>query len=111
MRSIKGFVFFDAELALGDEVRGWLTAHLPAYLRDKVTLHQELSRADYVRGNKIIAAKGCSAPHWPTERGGTGFRDAIREMAAALGNQLCSLLLAMVSSSNSCCKPKSTIYQ
>ena len=56
-----------------DEVRSWLSANLPADIRDKVTQYQHLSREDIVRWHKILAAKGWSVPHWPEEWGGTGW--------------------------------------
>ena len=61
------------ELAFRDEVRGWLDAHLPQDIRDKVTGYQGLSKDDILRWHKILAAKGWSVPHWPEEWGGTGW--------------------------------------
>ncbi|MFO1200016.1 MAG: acyl-CoA dehydrogenase family protein [Burkholderiaceae bacterium] len=61
------------ELAFRDEVRGWLAANLPKDIRDKVVGYQHLSRDDYIRWHKILAAKGWSVPHWPAEWGGTGW--------------------------------------
>jgi alkylation response protein AidB-like acyl-CoA dehydrogenase len=61
------------EQAFRDEVRGWLTANLPADIRDKVTQYRGLSKEDYIRWHKILAAKGWSVPHWPVETGGTGW--------------------------------------
>ena len=61
------------ELAFRDEVRGWLAANLPADIRDKVVNYQHLSKDDFIRWHKILAAKGWSVPHWPQEWGGTGW--------------------------------------
>ena len=61
------------ELAFRDEVRGWLDAHLPADIRDKVVHYRGLSKDDLVRWHKILAAKGWAVPHWPVEWGGTGW--------------------------------------
>ena len=61
------------ELAFRDEVRGWLAANLPADIRTKVTGYRGLSKEDHIRWHKILAAKGWSVPHWPTEWGGTGW--------------------------------------
>ena len=61
------------ELAFRDEVRGWLAANLPADIRDKVTGYRHLSKDDYLRWHRILAAKGWSVPHWPAEWGGTGW--------------------------------------
>ena len=67
-----------AELAFRDEIRTWLAGNLPADLRTKVTQYQELSRADFIRWHKILAAKGWSVPHWPVEWGGTGWDNTQR---------------------------------
>jgi alkylation response protein AidB-like acyl-CoA dehydrogenase len=61
------------ELAFRDDVRAWLDANLPADIREKVQAHRELSKDDYMRWHKILAAKGWSVPHWPEEWGGTGW--------------------------------------
>ena len=61
------------ELAFRDLVRTWLRANLPADLRDKVTHYRSLVRDDYLRWQRILAAKGWVAPAWPTEWGGTGW--------------------------------------
>ncbi|WP_296449603.1 acyl-CoA dehydrogenase family protein [Rhodoferax sp. UBA5149] len=61
------------EQAFRNEVRTWLAGNLPADIRDKVTQYKHLSRDDYMRWHKILAAKGWAVPHWPTEWGGTGW--------------------------------------
>jgi len=61
------------ESAFRDEVRAWLSANLPADLRDKVVNYRELTRDDLLRWHRILAAKGWVAPEWPTEWGGTGW--------------------------------------
>jgi alkylation response protein AidB-like acyl-CoA dehydrogenase len=61
------------ETAFRDEVRGWLSANLPADLRDKVVNYRDLSKDDLLRWHKILAAKGWVAPDWPVEWGGTGW--------------------------------------
>ena len=61
------------ELAFRNEVRDWLAANLSADIRDKVVNYQHLSKDDYLRWHKILAAKGWSVPHWPVEWGGTGW--------------------------------------
>ena len=61
------------ELAFRNEVRDWLAANLPTDIRDKVVNYQHLSKEDYLRWHKILAAKGWSVPHWPVEWGGTGW--------------------------------------
>jgi hypothetical protein len=61
------------ELAFRDEVRAWLAGSLPQDIRDKVVGYQHLTRDDYIRWHKILAAKGWSVPHWPVDWGGTGW--------------------------------------
>ena len=61
------------ESAFRDEVRSWLTANLPAELRDKVVNYRELTKDDLLRWHRILAAKGWVAPEWPEEWGGTGW--------------------------------------
>jgi alkylation response protein AidB-like acyl-CoA dehydrogenase len=50
-----------------------LDANLPTDIRDKVVNYYGLSKDDYLRWHKILAAKGWSVPHWPVEWGGTGW--------------------------------------
>jgi alkylation response protein AidB-like acyl-CoA dehydrogenase len=61
------------ELAFRDEVRSWLSANLPADLRDKMANYEHLSKEDLVRWHRILAKKGWVAPVWPKEWGGTGW--------------------------------------
>ena len=61
------------ELSFRNEVREWLAANLPSDLREKVQSYRHLSKEDYLRWHKILAAKGWSVPHWPVEWGGTGW--------------------------------------
>jgi len=61
------------ELSFRNEVRDWIAANLPADLREKVQSYRPLSKEDYLRWHKILAAKGWSVPHWPVEWGGTGW--------------------------------------
>ena len=61
------------EQSFREEVRGWLNANLPQDIRDKVNNYEHLSRDDFIRWHKILAAKGWAVPHWPVEWGGTGW--------------------------------------
>ena len=61
------------ETKFREEVHHWLKFNLPADIRQKVIGYQELSKEDYQRWHKILAAKGWSVPHWPVEWGGTGW--------------------------------------
>ena len=61
------------ESAFRDDVRAWLSANLPADLRDKVVNYRELTKDDLLRWHRTLAAKGWVAPEWPEEWGGTGW--------------------------------------
>ena len=61
------------ETKFREEVHHWLKINLPEDIRQKVIGYQELSKEDYQRWHKILAAKGWSVPHWPVEWGGTGW--------------------------------------
>ena len=61
------------ETKFREEVHHWLKFNLPADIRQKVIGYQELSKEDYQRWHKILAAKGWSVPNWPVEWGGTGW--------------------------------------
>jgi alkylation response protein AidB-like acyl-CoA dehydrogenase len=55
------------------EVRDFLASHLPADIRRKVELGQYLERADHVRWQDILAARGWYAIAWPSQWGGPGW--------------------------------------
>ena len=61
------------ETKFREEVHHWLMINLPEDIRQKVIGYQELTKEDYQRWHKILAAKGWSVPHWPVEWGGTGW--------------------------------------
>jgi len=61
------------ELEFRNQVRSWLDANLPADIRDKVVGYRGLSKDDYTRWHKILAAQGWAVPHWPQDWGGTGW--------------------------------------
>ena len=61
------------EQAFRNEVREWLAGNLPKDIRDKVINYQGLSKEDFIRWHKILAAKGWAVPHWPVEWGGTSW--------------------------------------
>ena len=61
------------ETAFRNQVRSWLAANLPADIRAKVVGYQALSKDDFLRWHKILAAQGWAVPHWPVEWGGTGW--------------------------------------
>jgi len=68
------------DLAFRDHVRAFLAANLPADLQQKVRKHLRLSREDYVRWHKILAAQGWVAPGWPVEHGGPGWSAVQRHL-------------------------------
>ncbi|NDG38998.1 MAG: pimeloyl-CoA dehydrogenase large subunit [Betaproteobacteria bacterium] len=61
------------EQSFRNEVRSWLAGNLPSDIRDKVVSYRHLTKEDFIRWHKILAAKGWSVPHWPAEWGGTGW--------------------------------------
>lgn len=61
------------EQAFREEVRSFVAANLPQDIRDRVLNFMRVEKDDYVRWQKILAARGWGAPGWPTEYGGTGW--------------------------------------
>jgi alkylation response protein AidB-like acyl-CoA dehydrogenase len=61
------------EQSFRNEVRTWLAENLPPEIREKVVKYKSLTKEDFVRWHKILAAKGWAVPHWPVEWGGTGW--------------------------------------
>src|SRR3984885_11039987 len=61
------------ELAFRAEVRAFVRDNLPASIREKTVAGRKVSKDDYVRWTRILAAKGWGAPHWPQEWGGAGW--------------------------------------
>ena len=61
------------DLAFRDEVRAWLSANLPAELKQKVVRYQSFTKDDLQRWHRILAIKGWVAPSWPREWGGTDW--------------------------------------
>ena len=68
------------DLAFRDQVRAFLDANLPLDLQQKVRKHLRLSKSDYVRWHKILAAQGWVAPGWPAEFGGPGWTPVQRHL-------------------------------
>jgi pimeloyl-CoA dehydrogenase large subunit len=63
----------EEELAFRAEVRAFVRDNLPGSIREKSVAGRRLSKDDYVRWTRILAAKGWAVPHWPREWGGTGW--------------------------------------
>ena len=87
--------------AFRTQVRAWLDANLPKDLQAKVLNHRRLTKTDFLRWHKIMAAKGWVAPSWPEEWGGTGWTPAQKhifdeECAGAGTPQILPFGIAMV---------------
>ena len=72
--------YSDEDLAFRDQVRAFLASHLPPELQHKVRQHLRLTRDDYVRWHRILAAQGWAAPGWPVEYGGPGWTPVQRHI-------------------------------
>ena len=90
-----------ADEAFRAEVRTWLAANLPKEMQLKVQNHRHLTKDDFMRWHKTMAAKGWVAPSWPVEWGGTGWTPTQKhifddECAAAGTPQILPFGIAMV---------------
>jgi alkylation response protein AidB-like acyl-CoA dehydrogenase len=65
--------FSESELAFREEVRAFLRDEYPAELQHKVKNELALTRADHVRWQQILHARGWAGINWPVEHGGTGW--------------------------------------
>ena len=72
--------YSDEDLAFRDQVRAFLDSHLPEDLSAKVLGHLRLSKDDFVRWHRILAAQGWVAPGWPVEYGGPGWTPVQRHI-------------------------------
>jgi alkylation response protein AidB-like acyl-CoA dehydrogenase len=72
--------YTEEDLAFRDQVRAFLDANLPADLQRKVRSHLRLTKDDYVRWHKTLAAQGWVAPGWPVEYGGPGWTPVRRHI-------------------------------
>lgn len=59
--------------AFCDEVREFLAARLPAWLRDKVLRHETLVKSDYLAWQAILLERGWMCWTWPARFGGPEF--------------------------------------
>jgi alkylation response protein AidB-like acyl-CoA dehydrogenase len=71
------FELSPGEAAFRDEVRDFVRARLPADIRAKVLGHRRLDKADHLRWQDLLAARGWLVGHWPREFGGQGW-DPVR---------------------------------
>ena len=72
--------YSNGDLAFRDQVRAFLASHLPPELQHKVRQHLRLTRDDYVRWHRILAAQGWAAPGWPVDYGGPGWTPVQRHL-------------------------------
>ena len=63
-----------------DEVRSFISAHLPADIRDKVKTGARGGKEDIVRWQKILHEKGWGASSWPEQYGGPGWNAVQRHI-------------------------------
>lgn len=68
------------ELAFREEVRAFLTEHLPARLSDRVRAGKSLSKEDQEAWHAILSAKGWLAGSWPKEYGGAAWNAVERHI-------------------------------
>jgi alkylation response protein AidB-like acyl-CoA dehydrogenase len=59
-----------------DQVRDFVASHLPMDIAAKVAAGRDLDKADYVRWQQILHARGWFTGAWPTEWGGLGWDPA-----------------------------------
>jgi alkylation response protein AidB-like acyl-CoA dehydrogenase len=65
--------FSAAEEAFRSEVRDFIAEHLPEDIRIRVMAGLPTGKADVVRWQKILRARGWIAPGWPVEHGGCAW--------------------------------------
>jgi alkylation response protein AidB-like acyl-CoA dehydrogenase len=70
--------FSPEEQAFRDEVRAFVRAKLPETTRQKVLQGREVTAAEMMGWQRLLAAHGWGATTWPKEHGGAGW-DAVRE--------------------------------
>jgi alkylation response protein AidB-like acyl-CoA dehydrogenase len=80
--------FTDEDRAFREEVRGFLREALPDDLRRKMIARRHLEKADVVRWQRILNARGWATPSWPVDWGGQAWTPTQRyifqeEMALA----------------------------
>ncbi len=61
------------DLSFRDELRTFLQNSLPGDLKHKVRNHLRLTKDDFVRWHRIVAAQGWAGSSWPVQYGGTGW--------------------------------------
>ena len=59
--------------ALRSSIRKFFADEYPQDLLSRLAAHETLERADHLRWQAALAARGWGAPHWPAEHGGPGW--------------------------------------
>src|SRR6266567_7158400 len=62
--------FTAEEVAFRDEVRGFIADNLPEDIRERMRLGHPAEKADTIRWQRILNARGWAAYSWPKEWGG-----------------------------------------
>ena len=93
--------FSEEDLAFQQTARQFIDENLPTDIREKVRGGLRLSKDDYVRWHKILAAKGWLVPEWPEEHGGTDWSPVqryifVEEQARAFAPRLVAFGIKMV---------------
>src|SRR5258708_22089066 len=68
------------ELAFRDEVRAFIADNLPEDIRERMRLGHPAEKADTIRWQRILNARGWAAYSWPKEHGGPGRAPGARLM-------------------------------
>jgi alkylation response protein AidB-like acyl-CoA dehydrogenase len=68
------------ELAFRDELRGFIADNLPEDIRERMRLGYSPEKADTIRWQRILNARGWAAYSWPKEHGGPGWTPVQRMM-------------------------------
>jgi len=64
----------------GAQVRDWFARDYPQDILEKTRSGQTLDRADMMRSQAALGARGWAAPHWPVEHGGPGWSALQRQI-------------------------------
>jgi len=72
--------FTAEEVAFRDEVRAFIADNLPEDIRERMRLGHPAEKADTIRWQRILNARGWAAYSWPKEYGGPGWTPVQRMM-------------------------------
>lgn len=65
---------------LRSSIRAFFADEYPQDLLARLAANETLGRADHLRSQAALAARGWGAPHWPAEHGGPGWNMAERRL-------------------------------